>query len=663
LLICTGLLAFLPSTVAFAHANLVRSDPERGATLAQAPKSITLEFSEALDPQLSQVQLLDSHGQVIVKGPGVIDSASPTIMHLDLPKLPDGSYSAVWQTHSAADGHFANGTVSFSIGKSSASFSLLPAENTPLPTETIPALPDILIRWAGYLAAALMGGAVFFASLVWSPAYRAAPEPNPQNDQLAGRVLKRQLIISAGLLMVITVLAVVYQAGTAVSNGSQGNFWTVLIGLLNFSGNWQLWLRMLVLVSSIVFTFQLSMPGSKFPLDWLVLIPFVILAFATFSLKSHAASLNNPLAVVSDVVHLTAMSAWFGGLLPLFVLLRRSNLPPALLVPRFTRVALASVSILALTGLYNGLVQVRTLDALTTTSYGLTLIAKVAIFGVLVGLGALNFLVLTPRFRKDSPKTTRQMRISIRFELLLGIGLLATVGILTGASPSYEAVKAKQQMGVVGEYAQDGIQMRLWLAPSFTGVNEVAVDVSGLPAAAENPATQVLLRFKLLEQDLGTTQAQTTTTDYKRYLVRGSYFTLSGNWNIEAILRRPGQYDILHNFAVYIQTDPNDTNPTNPEAATVDSIASGKVLYQQNCVLCHGVSGRGDGPAGLALNPPPADLTYHTIPGVHTDGQLFYWISQGLPRTAMPQFAQTLSEQERWDLVNFIRTLARKTNK
>jgi copper transport protein len=474
LLVCTVLPVFLPSSVAFAHANLVQSDPERGATLAQAPKSIKLEFSEALDPQLSQVQLLDSHGQEIVKGPGVIDSANPRIMHLDLPKLSNGSYSAVWQTHSAADGHFANGTVSFSVGTSSAAFSLLPAENTSLPTETVPTLPDILIRWAGYLAAALLGGAVFFASLVWSPAYRAAPEPNPQNDQLAGRLLKRQLLISAGLLIVITILGVVYQAITAVASGAQASFWPVLLGLFSFTSSWQLWLRIIVLAVSIVFTLQLSPPGHKFPLDWLVMVPFVIIVFATFSLKSHAAGLNDPLAVASDVVHLTAMSAWFGGLLPLFVLLRRTDLEPGLLVPRFSRVALASVSILALTGLYNGVVQVHTLDALTSTSYGLTLIAKMAIFGVLVGLGALNFLVLTPRFRKDAPKATRQMRISIRFELLLGICLLAAVGILTGASPSYEAVQAKRQMGVVGEYAQDRIQMRLWLAPGITGVNEVA---------------------------------------------------------------------------------------------------------------------------------------------------------------------------------------------
>jgi mono/diheme cytochrome c family protein len=61
---------------------------------------------------------------------------------------------------------------------------------------------------------------------------------------------------------------------------------------------------------------------------------------------------------------------------------------------------------------------------------------------------------------------------------------------------------------------------------------------------------------------------------------------------------------------------------------------------------------------GLTLNPHPADLTLHAVPGVHTDGQLFLWITDGYPGSAMPAFKAAITESDRWNLVNFIRTMA-----
>jgi hypothetical protein len=56
----------------------------------------------------------------------------------------------------------------------------------------------------------------------------------------------------------------------------------------------------------------------------------------------------------------------------------------------------------------------------------------------------------------------------------------------------------------------------------------------------------------------------------------------------------------------------------------------------------------------------PADLSQHAVPGVHTDLQLFEWIGDGFPGSRMPAFKSSLSEKDRWNLVNFIRTLAPK---
>jgi mono/diheme cytochrome c family protein len=96
-------------------------------------------------------------------------------------------------------------------------------------------------------------------------------------------------------------------------------------------------------------------------------------------------------------------------------------------------------------------------------------------------------------------------------------------------------------------------------------------------------------------------------------------------------------------------------NPIQPDAR---SLSVGKTLYEQHCFVCHGPTGKGDGPAALRLNPRPVDLRQHMVPGVHPDAQLFDWISNGYPNSPMPGFASALSENDRWDVLNYIRTFA-----
>ena len=60
----------------------------------------------------------------------------------------------------------------------------------------------------------------------------------------------------------------------------------------------------------------------------------------------------------------------------------------------------------------------------------------------------------------------------------------------------------------------------------------------------------------------------------------------------------------------------------------------------------------------MTINPRPADLTVHGVPGVHTDAQLFDWITNGLPGTRMPAWKPIISDTNRWNLVNYIRFLA-----
>jgi mono/diheme cytochrome c family protein len=94
----------------------------------------------------------------------------------------------------------------------------------------------------------------------------------------------------------------------------------------------------------------------------------------------------------------------------------------------------------------------------------------------------------------------------------------------------------------------------------------------------------------------------------------------------------------------------------NPVPASAESIAAGAVLYTQSCAVCHGDEGRGDGPGGVALDPKPADLTAEHVQA-NSDGALFYIVSHGVEGTAMPGWDEQLSEEQRWRVVNYLRTL------
>ncbi len=94
----------------------------------------------------------------------------------------------------------------------------------------------------------------------------------------------------------------------------------------------------------------------------------------------------------------------------------------------------------------------------------------------------------------------------------------------------------------------------------------------------------------------------------------------------------------------------------NPVAATEGSIAIGGALFAANCVPCHGEGGLGDGPTAASLESKPANLTENHVQEL-SDGALFYIITNGKPETPMPAWEDVLEEEQRWQVVNFLRTL------
>jgi len=92
---------------------------------------------------------------------------------------------------------------------------------------------------------------------------------------------------------------------------------------------------------------------------------------------------------------------------------------------------------------------------------------------------------------------------------------------------------------------------------------------------------------------------------------------------------------------------------TNPQSGK-SSIKKGAAIYKTRCVVCHGAKGTGDGPAAKALKPKPANHTSSDVQK-QTDGEIYWKISEG--RGPMVGWKLILSEEDRWNLVNFIRTL------
>jgi mono/diheme cytochrome c family protein len=98
----------------------------------------------------------------------------------------------------------------------------------------------------------------------------------------------------------------------------------------------------------------------------------------------------------------------------------------------------------------------------------------------------------------------------------------------------------------------------------------------------------------------------------------------------------------------------------NPIPSSSQVLAAARAIYNDKCANCHGESGKGDGPDAASYYPSPTNLTDARHASNVTDGEIFYQISQG--RKPMPAFKRKLTEEQRWQLVLFVRSLAAPTS-
>lgn len=174
---------------------------------------------------------------------------------------------------------------------------------------------------------------------------------------------------------------------------------------------------------------------------------------------------------------------------------------------------------------------------------------------------------------------------------------------------------------------------------------------TALPLLQENTSAQVGLALTLFGFAMGTASVLLLKPRRARWtsLIGALAVSLIGTLAIYQVVvsAPPGQTVIVPVVPGFAHLQPNPVRPVPAQ------IAAGRQVFLQNCATCHGVDGKGDGPAAANLNPKPADLTIHAP--LHTDGDLYWWVTNGISGTAMPVWESRLTDLQRWQVVTFVK--------
>ncbi|MFJ6074728.1 copper resistance CopC/CopD family protein [Streptomyces sp. NPDC093065] len=371
---------------ASAHAALGSTDPGDGTVLRRAPAHVTLTFSESVGLRDDSFRVLDPGGHRVRTGEaGRADGRADTA-RVALPgELGEGTYTVAWRVVSA-DSHPVSGAFTFSVGKPSQAAA--PVDTGPTEDPLTAALHKAA-RYLSYLAAALLVGTAAFAALC------RPPDPAP---------LRRPLVAAWWTLLAATVALLVlrapYEAGTGPSAALDP---AALRATLTTRPGVLLLVRLGLLVPVALFLVHAARtvraapasgtdrPRWRTPLAAVGAVLAVGLALTWAAAEHASAGIQVPVAMTSSVLHLLATSVWLGGLVALLTTLRASRpAPDAATVARFSRTAFAAVTVLVVTGVYQSWRGLGSWQALTGSTYGRLLLAKVVLVAVLLAAAAVS---------------------------------------------------------------------------------------------------------------------------------------------------------------------------------------------------------------------------------------------------------------------------------
>jgi putative copper resistance protein D len=528
------------------------------------------------------------------------------------------------------------------------------------------------------------------------------------------RRLQRGLIGGAALLAIASAVDVAAALTRAVGAFDM----TLLPSYLIDTRHGVAVLARLAILAGLV---RVGLPGSMRPaVDRMRFILLGAGLLATFSLTSHAGAAGGVAPVLLDLAHFGAAAVWAGSLwylgwLPVWPARAAPGGDVAAAVRRVSVIGLGGILVLLATGAYASQLHLWGPPAVASTGYGRALLAKLAGVALVLVVAAVNRWRLVPAAAHEAASV--RLGRMVRLESLLLVGVFGLTGLLTAQAPPEppatlasvvtfrERVGPWTVRGSLSPRAAAGFDLEFSLMDARGAPSDAPVDaqiiltmlnhpmppivIRPLAAGRGSARAQVLLpmagRWQMAVRlpggtftvDLATkgTQVAAAGRSWPRFLVVAFGALAGATLALRALVLpglRPaprwsmavlGVAGVALGAVLGVRAVAGPVSGSagidrpNPVAATPASIAAGEGVYRAHCQTCHGIAGAGDGPAAFTLRPRPADLRVHMAAG-HTDGQLFFWVTEGFAGTAMPAYKNTLSEEERWHVVNFIRTFA-----
>ncbi|HEX2578592.1 MAG TPA: copper resistance protein CopC [Aquihabitans sp.] len=511
-------LALVPAGPASAHAELSTSDPADGSVVDVAPSEVTIRFTEGVSVRPDGVRVLDGDGDRVDAGTATA-SGDTVVAPLD-GALPDGGYVVAWRIVSA-DGHPVRGAFTFSVGQQTDISSGVVDEAFGDSADGRDDLVASVLRAVAYLGILGATGLVLVGAAVRRP-----DEPAP-----VGRVATAL----AGVALVAVLAQVPVQASLVTGRGWGSVTEEGVLALALADGvGWSIGLTVAGLVALLVTAgLPFTGPARALAIGGSVLAPLGLVVTGHTRTMSPAA-----VGFAADGAHVLAGAVWFGGLFALLVAVRRRRAQGDVrgageAVARFSGWAGLTAAAVAVSGTTLAWIEVGGLEALTTTTYGRLLMAKVGLVALVAAGAAWNRFRLVPAISGDrdgdgsADPAWGALSGVVRFELVALVAVLALTSVLANETPARSAVAAGTQTASapLGEGTVEVV-----VDPARPGRNDVHAYLLDADGGPDDRFEDARFELALPAQDLGPFEREPVRAGPGHFQLVGTDLDLAGEW-------------------------------------------------------------------------------------------------------------------------------------